>query len=273
MGKILEVNNLTFNYGIDNNNKIIDNLTFSVNENEVVAILSPNSEGKTTLIKILSGMQKKELGKITLNDIELENKTFNGYHIKIGTVFENIDKQFICENVRDEIVYPLYNLDFNSAYINKRVSELTELFGIKNILNKSSSELKMIDKIKVLLASSIVHNPDILLIDDVFKYLNDDDRKKIFKLLKEISTKMHIAVLYTTSNINDVINASNIIVMSHGKKAMEGTFEEIIKNDNELSKMGIDIPLMIDLSRKLEFYNLVDKIYFDVDEVVNRLWN
>ena len=45
------------------------------------------------------------------------------------------------------------------------------------------------------------------------------------------------------------------------------------KNDNELSKMGIDIPLMIDLSRKLEFYNLVDKIYFDVDEVVNRLWN
>ncbi len=54
---------------------------------------------------------------------------------------------------------------------------------------------------------------------------------------------------------------------------MEGTFEEIIKSDNELSKMGIDIPLMIDLSRKLEFYNLVDKIYFDVDEVVDRLWN
>ena len=84
---------------------------------------------------------------------------------------------------------------------------------------------------------------------------------------------MHTTVLYTTSNINDAINASNIIVMSHGKKAMEGTFEEIIKSDNELSKMGIDIPLMIDLSRKLEFYNLVDKIYFDVDEVVDRLWN
>lgn len=273
MGKILEVSNLTFNYGIDNNNKIIEDLTFSVDENEVVAILSPNSEGKTTLIKILSGMEKKELGKIILNDIELSNKTFNSYHTKIGTVFENIDRQFICETVKDEIIYPLYNLNFNSAHINKRVSELAEFFGINNMLKKNSSELKMIDKIKVLLASSIAHNPDLLLIDDVFKYLNDNDRKKIFKLLKEISTKMHIAVLYTTSNINDAINASNIIVMSHGKKAMEGTFEEIIKSDNELSKMGIDIPLMIDLSRKLEFYNLVDKIYFDVDAVVDRLWN
>ena len=64
MGKILEVSNLTFNYGIDNNNKIIDGLTFSVDENEVVAILSPNSEGKTTLIKILSGLEKKELLKL-----------------------------------------------------------------------------------------------------------------------------------------------------------------------------------------------------------------
>lgn len=273
MGNTLEVSNLTFNYGIDNNNKIIEDLTFSVAENEVVAILSPNSEGKTTLIKILSGMEKKELGKIILNDIELSNKTFNSYHTKLGTVFENIDRQFICETVKDEIIYPLYNLNFNSAHINKRVSELAEFFGINNMLKKNSSELKMIDKIKVLLASSIAHNPDLLLIDDVFKYLNDNDRKKIFKQLKEISTKMHIAVLYTTSNINDAINASNIIVMSHGKKAMEGTFEEIIKSDNELSKMGIDIPLMIDLSRKLEFYNLVDKIYFDVDEVVDRLWN
>ena len=148
MGNTLEVSNLTFNYGIDNNNKIIEDLTFSVAENEVVAILSPNSEGKTTLIKILSGMEKKELGKIILNDIELSNKTFNSYHTKMGTVFENIDRQFICETVKDEIIYPLYNLNFNSAHINKRVSELAEFFGINNMLKKNSSELKMIDKIR-----------------------------------------------------------------------------------------------------------------------------
>ena len=53
---------------------------------------------------------------------------------------------------------------------------------------------------------------------------------------------------------------------------MNDSFDNIILNDNELSKIGIEIPLMIDLSRKLEFYGLIDKIYYDRDKVVDALW-
>ena len=53
---------------------------------------------------------------------------------------------------------------------------------------------------------------------------------------------------------------------------MNNSYENIILNDNDLSKAGIEIPLMIDLSRKLEFYGLVNKIYYDRDEVINVLW-
>ena len=53
---------------------------------------------------------------------------------------------------------------------------------------------------------------------------------------------------------------------------MSGTYKEIIMRDNELTKIGIEIPLMIDLSRKLQFYNLIDGLYYDPDKVVDKLW-
>ena len=60
--------------------------------------------------------------------------------------------------------------------------------------------------------------------------------------------------------------------MNNGFVVMDDTFENIVINDNELAKMGIEIPIMIDLSRKLQFYNLIDKLYYDPDKVVDKLW-
>ena len=64
----------------------------------------------------------------------------------------------------------------------------------------------------------------------------------------------------------------NIYVIGNNKIILHGNYDEIVKNDNELSKAGIEIPIMVDLSRKLQFYNLIDDIYYDVDKVVNALW-
>lgn len=66
---------------------------------------------------------------------------------------------------------------------------------------------------------------------------------------------------------------NHIIVTDFNDNFFIGNYSEVIKKDNELTKMGFDIPIMIDLSRKLEFYNLVDEIYYDEDRLVDKLWN
>ncbi len=267
MGKnILNVENLIVD-------KVINDISFSIKENSINAFLCPNNCGKTTLIKTLNGVIYKNSGKIVVNDIELTKSNFNKYMLEIGTVLEDIDNSFITDTVIDELKYPLINLGYKKSKIKKLIDKISEVTEITSILDNYIEDLNRVDKIKTLVAASIIHEPKLLLVDDVLRFLNKKEKKEILDLLNIISNELNIAVLYTTSEIEDIINIDNIIVFSEGKIKFIDTYKNIIYRDNDLTKMGFVIPVMIDLSRKLEFYNLLDDIYYDPDKVVNKLWN
>lgn len=269
MGNLLVVENLTVKY---KDKIIIDDFSFDIANNSLNALLCPNNGGKTTLIKTLIGMINKDCGKIILDDIILSKKTFKKYIFKFGVVLENSGCEFICDNVFNELSFPLNNLGCKSSFIKSRVEEVSKELSIDNILNKSIVDLSKVDKIKVLISTSIMHSPKLLLLDDIFRALNDKEQKEIFLILKKIIKKFNISILFTTSDLETVIDLKNIIVMGNGKLITNGDFDNIILKDNELSKSGLSIPIMIDLSRKLQFYELVDSIYYDVDKVVDKLW-
>ena len=265
----MKVTNLSYT---KDNNKIIDDLCFALRENTVNAFLSSNNSCKTTLIKLLSGIIPIKSGKVIVNDIELNKNSFKKYIINISTILDDVEEQFICDTVLEELRYPLINLKYKSPKIDEQIDYVTSILKIKSIVNKNISELSYYEKVKVLISASIVHSPKVLLIDDILRFLNKKEKEEIIKLLNRISNEMDITILFTTSDIEDVVELSNIYVLNKGKLIMSGSFDSIIMKDNELSKMGFEIPLMIDLSRKLEFYNLIDKIYFDPDKVVDELW-
>lgn len=266
---IMNVENISFE--IDNN-QIFDNLSFSIESGTINAFISSNNSCKTTLIKMLSGVIYNNCGKICVNNITLNNRNFKKYTINISTILSDLDNQFMCDKVEDEIKYILKNLKYTKKDSEKNYCYVVNLLKINNLVDKKTCELSVIEKIKVLLASSIIHKPKILLIDDLLRFLNSNERKEVLELFNVIVNNLNTSIIFTTSNLLDVINLSNIYVLKAGKIIMNNSYENIILNDNDLSKAGIEIPLMIDLSRKLEFYGLVNKIYYDRDEVINVLW-
>ena len=266
---ILNVKNLS--YKVDNKT-IIDDINLSIEQKSLNAVLSSNNSCKTTLIKLLSGISIKETGKISVNNIDLNKTNFKKYIVNISTILSDIENGFVCDTVEEEIKNPLYNLKYLKKDINRQYNYIIDLLKIKSISNKKIKDLNYYEKIKVLLAASIVHKPKVLFIDDLLRFLNKNEKKEIIALLKTIIEDLNIAILFTTSNLSDVEGIDNIIVLKEGKIIMNDSFDNIILNDNELSKIGIEIPLMIDLSRKLEFYGLIDKIYYDRDKVVDALW-
>lgn len=254
-------------------NKILNDITFSLREGSVNAVLCPNNCGKTTLIKTLSGIVYADSGSVSVNDVPLIKSEYDDYIILISTILEDIDEQFICKNAYQEMSYPLINLGYTKKRIDSVIRDTADTLKINKILRRDVNKLKTVDKVKVLLAASIVHRPKLLLIDDAMRFLNLEEKKEIIKCIKNINEKYNTTILFTTSDINDVIGINNILVLYEGKIKMNDTYEELMIKDNELSKMGFVIPIMIDLSRKLQFYNLVDKIYYDSDKVVDALWN
>ena len=252
--------------------KLINNIDLVVDPGKVYALLSSNNCGKTTLIKTIAGIVKKLDGEIYFEGKRLTSKTKKKYILNIGYVPEDYNELFLCNKVIDELRYPLIHLAYNFKSIDRAVEETSQFLGLTKLLDKDISKLSNFNKLKLSIGSAIMHDPKILLLDDPFRELNKEEREELHKIIIGLSERANISVIYTTSDLNDVRDLDNIVVIGEKNVYTSGTYDEIIKDDNNLAKLGINIPIMVDLSRKLEFYNLIDTIYYDVDEVINKLW-
>ena len=266
MDNLLEINNLNYSY---KNKNVFNNLQISIKSNTTNLILGPNSSGKTTLIRLISGILPTN-NFINIDSISLNKKNYKEYLLSIGVVFFDDNNKFLFDTVIDELTFPLENLNYTKDEINNRVNEIKNLLDLENCIHKNISDLTNFEKVKVLLGVSIIHKPKIIFLDNILLKLNENELKKFFKLLNKIKKSSTICITSTT--MDSILNFDNVIVINNGKTLITGTPEDVLKNDNELAKAGLMIPPMIDLSLKLGFYNLVDEIITDVDGMVDKLW-
>lgn len=265
MDKILEVNALNHSF---NNKVIFDNLQFSIKKTTTNLILGPNSCGKTTLIRLLCGIFKSN-NNVTVNNVILNKKNLNDYLLSIGVVFFDDQNKFLFDKVIDELSFPLENLNYSRKSIKNRINEVKEILQLGDIVNKKTENLTALEEVKILIAVSIMHNPKIIFLDNALSKLIRSEVKELFNILDKL--KQDTTICITSSNLEDILLFDNVIVIG-SDEIIEGTPKEVLEKDNELSKRGLFIPSMIDLSLKLGFYGLLDDIITDVNGMVDRLW-
>lgn len=268
MDKMVVVNNLDFGYG---NTSIFENLTFFVEEKTINFIIGSNNSGKTTFIKLISGILPS-FNCIKIDNVILNKNNLNRYLKKMGVaLFEN-KNQFLFDKVIKELSFPLENLNIPKRKIFARIDEILELFNMINIKTKKIDQLTNLEKNKLIIALSIIHKPKVLLIDNPYLGLSKDESKIINELLKMLSQEAQLTILLTTDNLENILYGDQIFVLGDKKIVMQGSVNEILGQDNLLIRQGICIPPMMDLSIKLGEYNLLDKIILDVDRMVDTLW-
>lgn len=263
------VNNLCFGYG---DKEVLKDITFKIKIPSLVSVVGSNNCGKTTLIKCMAGIMPIE-ESVLIDDIVLNKKNIRKYSRNIGVVFSLDQNQFLFNRVIDEITFPLGNLNYSKKNMKNALDDVVKLLFLEDVLNKEVWELSHVEKIKVLLATAIVHKPTVLFLDDILVGLNDVDRERILLLLKRIIRELKIIVVSTTSSLSDTIYSDAILVLDDGKVKYSGKLEDILKHDNVLTKLGIDIPIMMDMSLKLQFYDLLDKVILSPEEMVDVLWD
>ncbi len=219
----LEVINLEKNY---KNKKAVNNISFKVNQDEIIGILGPNGCGKTTTIGMILGLLKPSKGKILINGIEIEKKRvelLNQLNF-ISPYIELPKKLTVHQNL---IVYgKLYDV----KKLNKKIEYLSDKLRLGEILNKITGELSSGQKNKVSLAKSIINNPKVLLLDEPTASLDPETGDYVRNFLEKYQKENKASILLASHNMLEVERlCSSVLMMNNGSIIDHGTPKELIQ--------------------------------------------
>ncbi|MBQ8472122.1 MAG: ATP-binding cassette domain-containing protein [Bacilli bacterium] len=262
MPSILSVNNLNY--------KSFKDFNLEIEKNKITSIIAPNKSGKTMLTKILCAIIPTD-DVCLLDGISLNKQNVLNYITKIGVATNDFNNQFLFKKVKDELAFPLLNLGYPEHKINKKIIKISKFFEIENLLNKKIDSLNKSLQNKLLIILALIHDPKVLILDDIFLEMNKIDQEFMLKKLKELN-KDGLTILNITSKLDTIYDSDIVYVLNNFQIETSGGVLEILEQDNYLNEIGLQIPFIIDLSLKLKFYDLIDKIYFNIEDLEEDLW-
>ena len=227
---ILELRNLKKKFG---EKEVLKGINLQVKRGEIIGYIGANGAGKSTTIKIMLGMLDGYEGDVVIfnkniKDTKGEYKKKIGYVPEVSEVYESLTaKEYLS------FIGQLYDLDIE--LLTKKSEELMTLFGIDEYFNTRISTFSKGMRQKLILISSIIHNPDILFLDEPLSGL-DANSVMVVKELIEIFAKEGKTIFYS-SHIMDVVEkiSHRIVLLNDGKIVADGSFKELKENTHEVS--------------------------------------
>lgn len=251
--------------------KIFDNVNLNIEQGTFVSISGSNNCGKTTLIKLLSGLISTE-NMVFYKGVSLENINKTKLFYDEGIVLLNEKVNFLFDNVKDEILFVLDNIRIDEEIKNDRYKEVVKLLDLQDYEKVNPNSLNKNQKVLLLLALAIIHKPKVLYLDNIDSMMSKQDRKHIMDILHHLNKKEKMTIIMATTNLENVLDTDYIYILSNGGIALEGVPYMVLQDDNIINKLGLDIPFMMDLSVKLKDYNLLKDICLDMEGMVELLW-
>ena len=268
MKTVIEMKNISY---IRKETVILNSVNLTVHQGEFVSIVGSNGAGKSSLIRILLGLEKSTNGSISIFEKSLdENK---GEILKhIGVIFENPTDTFVTNKVSDELMFSLQNMNLSNEEIQSRLNEVSNYLHIEHLLDCIPHSLSGGEKQLVSLGAALMLQPDILVIDESLDMIDAITKDKILALLKKIHKEKNMTVIYVTQELEDTMYTDRIILLSNGTITLDEKVKNAFHDDKIYREAGLSLPFMVELSKKLQYYDLVDKIEFNIDKLVNKLW-
>jgi cobalt/nickel transport system ATP-binding protein len=188
---MLKLQNVTVIY--PDKTKAIDNLSFTLNAGENVALLGDNGAGKTSLLLAIAGVLELAEGTIEIDGIQLSKKTLNEFRKRIGLVFQNPDDQLFMPFIYDDIAFGCRNFGMPEEQVKARVEETLSQLNISHLRNRSSLKLSCGEKRMAAIATVLAMEPSILMFDEPTAYLDQKARRLLVDTLKNLQHEKIIA--------------------------------------------------------------------------------
>ena len=218
---LIKINDLNVQYG---NKKVLQNFNLLLNENEIVTIVGPNGSGKTTLFKAIIGTAPIKTGKIELKP-----------SLRIGYVPQqlNIDRSLPLTASRF--------LKIAQKNHEKTLKKTLKIVNIEDILNIQISDLSVGQMQRVLLARAILNNPEVLLLDEATRGLDQPGAAAFYRLIENIRKETGCAILMISHDLHVVMAASDRVICLNGHICCEGAPQTVATSPEYQALFGTDV--------------------------------
>ena len=223
MKKPLEVIGLSKTYNIK---EAVKDVSFKVDQNEIIGILGPNGCGKTTTIGMILGLLKPSKGKVLINGIEIESQRVDLLN-KLNFISPYVElpkKLTVRQNL--EVYGRLYDIN----KLKEKINYLSEKLRLYEFIDKLTGELSSGQKNRVSLAKSIINDPKVLLLDEPTASLDPETGDFIRSFLEEYQQEKKTSILLASHNMTEVERlCSSVLMMKKGLIIDQGKPKELIK--------------------------------------------
>ena len=198
---IFRFEQVDYRYGRDE--WVFNHINFFIDKGESIVLLGANGSGKSTLLKMMCGLNFPSAGRFLAFDREiteagLENdRAAKEYHRKVGFVFQNSEAQLFTTSVWDEVAFGPLQMGLTRDEVKNRVNDILAMFGIAHLADRSPYRLSGGEKKKVALASVLVLNPEVLILDEPTNGLDPKTQRWLTELLLELNRQGRTIVVAT----------------------------------------------------------------------------
>ena len=236
----------------------------------LLALLGKMALGKSTLGKIISGLEIPNKGQVLIDEINtLNKKEFLNIRKKVGIVFQNPENQILFNNVFDDIAFTLKNLKLEDNEL--RIKNALKKLGMEEYLHSESYDLSLGQKQRVTIAGAVSCNPKYLVLDEPTTMIDPQGKEDIYKLIKKLKEDNY-TIIYITNFIDEILMSDQIVVLEDGKIIKKFAKNDILENIDFLKNHGIKIPELVDLVYKLKNKGInLDILNWDKQEIINKI--
>lgn len=252
--------------------KAVDDISFKINDGEIVGYIGANGAGKSTTIKMMTGILTPTNGIVTVDGVvPYENREKNAKNI--GVVFGQKTQLWWDLPVSEtfSLLKDIYNITDND--FEERMKFFKKVLGLEEFFLNPVRTLSLGQRMRADLAAALIHNPKVIYLDEPTIGLDVVVKESVRKAIKEINKKYGTTIILTTHDLNDIEELCNrIIIIDKGKKIYDGEIEGVKEKYGYLTTVEIQVKENINLDKFNEFADMKKDEEFNLLYKDNKLF-
>lgn len=253
------------------NKKILDHINLKIKDNHIIGI---TGKYKTLLCEMISAQIFNYTGIIRIGKLIINKENLKKIRREVAFIQQDSQKQFLTEKVKEEILFLVSCIDYQPKNLDKRIEQSFMMVGLdSSFLDRKIKSLSSGEKKQLQIAISLIHNPNIIILDEPFIELDYLNRRRLSKLLKVLRERYHKTIIISSNDSNLLYEMTeDMVILKKGRILVSGKTIEVYQDINLLAENDIEMPNLVQFTVLSKQKNVKLAFHKDIRDLIKDVY-